>query len=89
MGNYRHALYMGLDYCNVLYVILPLKMTWKMQLVQNTAAGMLSNSPRFPHAMPLIQELHRLPVVVRVQFKVLVLSYTPLYGLGPGDLRNA
>ena len=33
-----------LDYCNALYVGLPLKMTWKLQLVQNAAAKLLTRT---------------------------------------------
>lgn len=37
-----HALVTShLDYCNVLYMGLSLKMVWKLHLVQNAAAGLL------------------------------------------------
>lgn len=72
-----------------LYVRLPLKMmTCKLQLVLNTAAHMLSAKPSFHLAVPLLQELYWLPLILWVQFKVLLISYKARYGLGPGYLKG-
>ncbi|XP_061489769.1 uncharacterized protein LOC133387924 [Rhineura floridana] len=76
-----------LDYCNALYVGLPLK-TVRKQLVQNASARLLKNSRRWDHITPVLKDLHWLPVVYRAQFKVLVLTFKALYGVGPVYLKE-
>uniref|UniRef100_A0A670ISF5 Reverse transcriptase domain-containing protein n=1 Tax=Podarcis muralis TaxID=64176 RepID=A0A670ISF5_PODMU len=58
-----HALVISrLDYCNALYVGLPLKVTQKLQLIQNAAAGLGTGSGRRDHITPVLRDLHWLPV---------------------------
>uniref|UniRef100_A0A670I2H7 Reverse transcriptase domain-containing protein n=1 Tax=Podarcis muralis TaxID=64176 RepID=A0A670I2H7_PODMU len=77
-----------LDYCNSLYVGLPLKLTQKLQRVQNAAARLLMGSSLRDHIHPVLYQLHWLPVEYRIRFKVLVLTFKALYGLGPSYLRD-
>ncbi|XP_058024513.1 uncharacterized protein LOC131190935, partial [Ahaetulla prasina] len=77
-----------LDYCNALYMGLPLKCTRRLQLVQNAAARVIEGTARGSHVTPLLCRLHWLPVVFRVHFKVLVTTFKALHGLGPGYLRD-
>ncbi|XP_053169630.1 uncharacterized protein LOC128353010 [Hemicordylus capensis] len=89
LATVTHALVTSrLNYCNTLYVGLPLKNNQKLQLVQNAAARVLSRAARWEHITPILKELHWLPVCFRVQFKVLVLTFKALNGLGPGYLRD-
>ncbi|KAF7253143.1 AF4/FMR2 family member 3, partial [Varanus komodoensis] len=84
-----HALVTSrLDFCNVLYVRLPLKTVWILQLVQNRAARLLMGTGRYVHMTPVLRQLHWLPIEVRAQFKVLVMTYKALNGLGPGYLKE-
>ncbi|XP_058052641.1 uncharacterized protein LOC131204948 [Ahaetulla prasina] len=84
-----HALVTSrLDYCNALYMGLPLKCTRRLQLVQNAAARVIEGAPRSSHVTPLLRRLHWLPVAFRVHFKVLVTIFKALHGLGPGYLRD-
>ncbi|XP_053104853.1 leucine-rich repeat-containing protein 39 isoform X1 [Hemicordylus capensis] len=77
-----------LDYCNVLYVGLPLYVVRKLQLVQNAAARLVSGSSRRDHITPVLKELHWLPICFWAKYKVLVITYKALNSLGPGFLRE-
>uniref|UniRef100_A0A803SZI2 ribonuclease H n=1 Tax=Anolis carolinensis TaxID=28377 RepID=A0A803SZI2_ANOCA len=77
-----------LDYCNALYVGLPLKTVRKLQLVQRTAARFLTGANYRARSTPLSKELHWLPLTFQAQFKVQVLTYKALNGLGPAYLRD-
>uniref|UniRef100_A0A8D0GH51 Reverse transcriptase domain-containing protein n=1 Tax=Sphenodon punctatus TaxID=8508 RepID=A0A8D0GH51_SPHPU len=72
-----------LDYCNALYVGLPLFLVRRLQLVQNAAARLLTGTGQWEHITPVLCTLHWLPIAYRARFKVLVLIYKALYGLGP------
>ncbi|XP_058011152.1 uncharacterized protein LOC131184144 [Ahaetulla prasina] len=84
-----HALVTSrLDYCNALYMGLPLKGIRRLQLVQNAAARVIDGAPRGSHITPILRRLHWLPVAFRVRFKVLVTTFKALHGIGPGYLRD-
>ncbi|KAF7248501.1 RNA-directed DNA polymerase from mobile element jockey, partial [Varanus komodoensis] len=84
-----HALIISqLDFCNALYVGLPLKTVRILQLMQNRAARLLTGTGHYFHITPVLYQLHWLPIEVWAQFKVLVITYKALYGLGPGYLKE-
>ncbi|KAF7250254.1 hypothetical protein EYD10_03943 [Varanus komodoensis] len=59
-----------------------------LQLVQNRAARLLMGTGHCSHITPVLRQLHWLPIEVRAQFKVLVMTYKALNGLGPGYLKE-
>ncbi|KAF7246633.1 RNA helicase Mov10l1, partial [Varanus komodoensis] len=89
LATVTHALVTSrLDFCNALYVGLPLKTVQILQLVQNTAARLLMGTGHYVHMTPVLRQLHWLPIEVRAQFKVLVMTCKALNGLGPGYLKE-
>ena len=72
-----------LDYCSALYVGLPLRLMQKLQMVQNTAARLLTGVKKYHHISPTRAALHWLPIRFCIDFKMLMITYKALNGLGP------
>lgn len=68
--------------CNELYIQLPLKSIWNLQLVLNVAEWAIS---RRAHIILLVHELHWLPACFQIQFKVLFLTFKALNGMELGS----
>ena len=55
----------------------------KLQRLQNTAARLIKGAKKNDHIMPVLEELHWLPIRYRIQFKILLLVYKCLHVLAP------
>uniref|UniRef100_A0A3Q3J5H2 Reverse transcriptase domain-containing protein n=1 Tax=Monopterus albus TaxID=43700 RepID=A0A3Q3J5H2_MONAL len=77
-----------LDYCNALYVGISQSLLRKLQLVQNAAAQLLSNTPKFAHITPVLRSLHWLPIQYRINFKILLFVFKAINGLAPPYISN-
>ena len=73
--HYFHSLF-GLPSVNLL----------KLQRLQNAAARLISNVPRYSHVTPVLCSLHWLPVKFRIDFKILLFTFKAIYGHAPGYL---
>ena len=68
-----------LDFCNSLFYGLPKYSIHRLQKVQNTVAGIASNSSRFSHIAPTIKFLHWLPIFYRINFKICCVTRSALF----------
>lgn len=59
-----------LDYCNALYIGVSETALYRLQLVQNAAARLLTGSRKFEHITPILVSLHWLPIRFRIVFKI-------------------
>lgn len=78
-----------LDYCNGLFLNAQEKVMNKLQIVQNSAARILSGTPKRISISPVIRDLHWLPVRTRIKFKALCIAYKALNNIGPQFLKSA
>ena len=62
---------------------LPDKTLLRLKLVQNTAARIVSLCGKQHHITPILKQLHWLPVALRIEFKILLLTYKILNGTAP------
>ena len=77
-----------LDCCNSLLFGLPLKIILQLQRVQNAAARLVSCVPRSSHITPILQKLHWLPIISRITYKILLLTFKTYHGLTPSYLSE-
>ena len=60
----------------------------KLQRLQNSAARLITHTPRYLHITPVLLALHWLPVKFRICYKIAVISFKAIYNLGPAYLSN-
>ena len=77
-----------IDYCNSLYAGCAQTVLQGLQRAQSTAARLLTGTGRLESALPLMRELHWLPVSYRIQYKLCMLMYDVVHGTAPGYLRD-
>ena len=77
-----------LDNLNCLLTNLPDEQIKRLQLIQNNAARLVMRERKSCHITPILKQLHWLPVVYRIKFKIVLLVYKCLNGLGPVYLED-
>ena len=59
----------------------------KLQWIQNTAAHLLMGLKCSDHVMPILKNLHWLPVEKRIEFKILLITYKTIHGQSADYLK--
>lgn len=77
-----------LNRCNVLCMVLHFRSTWKLKLVQNLVACILSGASQWQHMSLVLHDLHCLILSLWIESKVFLLIYKAINGLGPCYLRD-
>ena len=72
-----------LDYCNALYTGINKASLTRLQLVQSSAARLLTGGRKYDHISPVLASLHWLPVNLRIDFKILLFVFKVLNGSAP------
>ena len=68
-----------IDYHNGLLAGVPEKLTRRLQLLQNNAARLITQTPSRSHITPVLCSLHWLPVKHKISYKVLLHVHKSLY----------
>ena len=77
-----------LDYCNSLLNYIAKRDLAKLKQVQNCLACVVLRAPRFSPSLPLLRQLHWLPVSYRINFKLSTLTYCALSTQQPPYLAS-
>ena len=72
-----------LDYCNSLLYGVADHHIQKLQRVMNASARLIFCAPKHCHITPLLQQLHWLPIRLRIEFKILLITFKVLQGSFP------
>ena len=77
-----------LDYCNSLFYNLPAKSLNRLKRIQNTAVRIITLCKPRDFITPHLKTLHWLPVHLRIEFKIILLTFKALNGLAPTYLSD-
>ena len=84
-----HALITSrLDYCNSVLYGVSEGLLQRLQMVQNSAARIVTMSCKRQHITPILKTLHWLPVKYRIQYKALLLTYKVVSNKAPQYLQD-
>ncbi len=77
-----------IDYCNGLFIGASEKILRQLQLIQNSAAKVITGKYKHDHMEDDLENLHWLNIRQRVVFKIGLLAYKSINGLAPQYLED-
>ena len=77
-----------LDYCNSLFHNMQEKDIATFQRVRNCLARVVTKAPRFSRSVPVLKQLHWLPVKFRIHFKICAIIFRTLRNSQPAYLAD-
>ena len=84
----RALLLSRLDYCNSLLNGISKNNMGRIQKLQNKCARLVCCKPKYCHITPLLRLLHWLPISQRIQFRILVQTFTTLQSSHPSYISS-
>ena len=76
------------DYCNTLLVSVPKYLTDRLQKTLNSAVRFIYNVRKRDHITPYLKQLHILPVIYRIKFKITSIAFKITRGIAPVYLND-
>jgi len=77
-----------IDYCNSVLYGLSTSLIRRLQSVQNATVRLIFGLQRSEHISPALISLHWLRIPERISFKLAVLTYRAIHGVGPSYLQS-
>ena len=74
--------------CNGLLYGVPAVYLSKLQRLQNSAAQLITHTPRYLYITLVLLALHWLPVKFRICYKIAAISFKAIHNMGPAYLSN-
>ena len=84
----RNLVITRLAYCNALLYGITGELLKRLQLIQNSAARLVTGTAKYAHITQDLIKLHWLPVKQRIVYKIIVVVYKALHGMAPAYISE-
>ena len=61
----------------------------RLQVIQNSAARLITRTKKYTHITPVLKQLHWLPVKSRITFKIILITFQCLNSMAPDYLNDS